>query len=167
MAFAVSSSGATYVVARYSPPGNTLGESPQQDAVGGRGGKSLGNAFPPRDQLATASPFGSAQQSYGRYGQQRLRQPQSRYDERRSPYGKNVARNNNEAILGARDRKPRCSTHQDIGFHTRPAADPICPKAIRLCRSQARAGLHTGHHAYMDRGHIAVARLGRMHRPYH
>lgn len=84
MAFAISSSGATYVVARYSPAGNTLDESPQQASARGRGGHTPTHNFPPYHQPAVLTLSGNVHQGYSRYGQQRHRGQQSRYGGRRA-----------------------------------------------------------------------------------
>jgi hypothetical protein len=62
MAVATSSSGTTYVVARYSSPGNHIGESPMQASNSG------GGRLPPRNRHHRRDQRESARQSGGRDG---------------------------------------------------------------------------------------------------
>jgi hypothetical protein len=107
MAFAVSSSGALYVVARYSPPGNVLGESPQQETTKpgrrrrGRRNNTLADASSPYGQQAMTTPYGNLQQNDSRYGQQRPCGSQSRYAAGRRPCGGNTAASNNDKYEGS------------------------------------------------------------------
>jgi len=84
MAFAISPSGATYVVARYSPPGNILGESPQQETTKGRGDNTPAKAFSPRGRPAMSPPSSNPQHKHSPYGQERHRRPQPSYNGRRA-----------------------------------------------------------------------------------
>jgi hypothetical protein len=68
MAFAISPSGATYVVARYSPPGNILGESPQQATTSNREGITPANAFTPYARVPMSTPFSDVHRKYSPYG---------------------------------------------------------------------------------------------------
>jgi hypothetical protein len=98
MAFAISSSGATYVVARYSPPGNILGESPQQETTRGRRNNNTPANTSSRYGRPAMSPPSSNPQQHrdSPYGQQRHRRPQPSYAGQR-PYGGNIAISNNYA----------------------------------------------------------------------
>jgi hypothetical protein len=95
MAFAISSSGATYVVARYSPPGNILGESPQQETTRGRRNNNTpANTSSRYGRPEMFPPFSNSQPRDSPYGQQRHRRPQPSYAGQR-PYGGNIAISNN------------------------------------------------------------------------
>jgi hypothetical protein len=102
MAFAISPSGATYVVARYSPPGNILGESPQQDTTRCRDNNTSDNVFPPYARVPKSKRSGNAQRSHSRYGHNPHLGLQHRYNGRRaheSMSGNNNNNNNNEGPL--------------------------------------------------------------------
>jgi hypothetical protein len=76
MAFAISPSGATYVVARYSPPGNILGESPQQATTSNREGDTPANTIPPYNQRPMSTPFSNAHHKPSPYGHNPHLRPQ-------------------------------------------------------------------------------------------
>jgi hypothetical protein len=95
MAFAISPSEATYVVARYLPPGNILGESPQQGTTKGRGHNTPANAFSPCGRPALSRPSSNPQHKHSPYGQQRHRRPQPSYNGRRA-YIEMIGTHNND-----------------------------------------------------------------------
>jgi hypothetical protein len=120
MAFATSPSGATYVVARYSPPGNTVGESPQQGTTRGREGNPSTNAFPPYNRPPTSTKSSNAHRKDSRYGQNRHLGPQSRYHGRR---GHENVLGNNEGPLHSSQHpltRPPPSSHRMHVSYTDP-----------------------------------------------
>lgn len=104
MAFAVSPSGVTYVVARYSPRGNTLGESPQQETTSGRENNTPTNTLPSYHQPATSTSLDSAQRINSRYGKNPHLGTQAHYNRRRAY--ENMFGNNEGPLPSPRDSRP-------------------------------------------------------------